>query len=111
MTIWNQQYLRKHMHVYSSDRQMLGKVTAIYEDSFQMKPEKMFARSSYFPYEKITNIQDEQIYLTLSADEARAKMWEIRPNYLQHAGDPTQLFYDRGHGIHDPFDEVSVGRD
>jgi len=111
MTTWNQQDLRKHMHVYSSDRQKLGKVNAIYEDSFQVKPEKLLARSYYFPYEKITTIQDDQIYLTLHADEAGARMWEIRPDYQEHAGDPTQLFYDRGHGIHDPFDEVSVGRD
>jgi len=25
--------------------------------------------------------------------------WEKRPDYEHHLGDPTQLFYDRGHGI------------
>ena len=25
---------------------------------------------------------------------------------MEHLGDPTQLFYDRGHGVSDPFDET-----
>jgi hypothetical protein len=35
--------------------------------------------------------------------------WEKRPNYEDHLGDPTQLLYDRGHGVHDPFDEAKPG--
>jgi len=26
--------------------------------------------------------------------------WEKRPNFEEHKGDPTQLFYDRGHGVY-----------
>ncbi len=37
----------------------------------------------------------------------RGNTWEKRPDYEHHLGDPTQLFYDRGHGIHDPFDETN----
>ncbi len=33
--------------------------------------------------------------------------FQKRPDYEHHLGDPTQLFYDRGHGVHDPFDEAN----
>jgi hypothetical protein len=45
------------------------------------------------------------VNLSMDAEEARLKQWEIRPDYEKHAGDPLELLYDRGHGVHDPFDE------
>jgi hypothetical protein len=47
----------------------------------------------------------------MSAEEARQKEWEKRPDYEDHLGDPIQLFYDRGHGVHDPFDETNPNPD
>jgi len=35
---------------------------------------------------------------------------EKRPNYEEHKGDPLQLFYDRGHGVSDPFDETNPNK-
>ncbi|HLG63811.1 MAG TPA: hypothetical protein VKY19_17855 [Ktedonosporobacter sp.] len=48
--------------------------------------------------------------LSMSAGEVNEKEWEVRPDYEDHPGDPLQLFYDRGHGIHDPFDETNPDR-
>src|SRR5216110_1856891 len=31
---------------------------------------------------------------------------DTKPDHKHHLGDPTQLFYDRGHGIRDPFDKA-----
>jgi len=45
--------------------------------------------------------------LSLSEDEADEMKWGRRPDYEHHLGDPTQLFYDRGHGVRDPFDETN----
>ncbi len=104
MSTWNQQHLHKHMQVYSSDKQELGQVAAVYEDSFQVHEGHLFPKSRYFPYEQIEAIDTTGIHLRLSADEARQMMWEKRPDYEHHLGDPTQLFYDRGHGIPDPFE-------
>lgn len=105
MSTWNQQDLHKHMYVYSADNQELGQVAAVYEDSFEVHKRHIFPASRYFPYEQIREIDERGIHLRLSRHEAEQKLWEKRPDYEDHLGDPTQLFYDRGHGIHDPFDE------
>ncbi len=46
----------------------------------------------------------------MSADEAKNMEWEKRPDYEHHLGAPEQLFYDRGHGVSDPFDESNPDR-
>jgi hypothetical protein len=107
MTTWNQDNLHKHMIVYSSDKQKLGHVADIYEDSFLVHEGFLFTHDKYIPYSAIAQIDHEDITLNLTANEASEKKWATRPDYEDHLGDPTQLFYDRGHGIHDPFDEVN----
>ena len=67
----------------------------------------LFPKDRYIPYEAIQQIENEHIQLVMSAEDALIKEWEIRPNYEAHAADPLQLSYDRGHGIHDPFDETN----
>ncbi|GCE13010.1 DUF2171 domain-containing protein [Tengunoibacter tsumagoiensis] len=106
MTHWTPKNLRKHQHVYTSDEQNLGQVNAIYEDSFVVH-KGVFARHRYFPYSVIARMENDTIHLSLNADEAAQMKWEKRPDYEDHLGDPTQLFYDRGHGVVDPFDETA----
>ena len=106
MTSWKPENIHKHMHVYSVDKQDLGHVSEIYEDSFLVENRPLFSKHRYFPYSQIQSVDDKNIFLILSADEAQEKGWERRPDYEDHPGDPTQLMYDRGHGIHDPFDET-----
>jgi hypothetical protein len=107
MTTWNQQNLHKHMSVLSSDNSDLGHVEEVYEDSFLIRKGLIFGKDRYIPYSAITQVEDNKIHLNLSADEAKQPEWEKRPDYEDHLGDPTQLFYDRGHGVHDPFDETN----
>jgi hypothetical protein len=99
--------IHKNMQVYSVDRKHLGHVANIYEDSFLVQKGFFFHSDRYIPYSAILRVEADQIQLTMNADEAQDQEWEIRPNYEAHLGDPTQLFYDRGHGVHDPFDEQS----
>jgi hypothetical protein len=95
------------MAVFSSDNSDLGHVEEVYEDSFLIRKGLIFAKDRYIPYSAITQVEDNKVHLNLSADEAKEKEWEKRPDYEDHLGDPTQLFYDRGHGVHDPFDETN----
>lgn len=110
MRNWSQHDLRKHMHVYSSDNKELGHVAEVYEDSFLVRHGVFFASNRYIPYSTIASVDNDRVQLTLSADEAQEKEWEKRPDYEHHLGDPTQLFYDRGHGVHDPFDEANPNK-
>lgn len=110
MTTWNRDNLRKHMTVYSSDNHKVGHVAEIYEDSFLVHKGFLFTKDSYIPYSAIAQVDNDDVKLTLTADEASAKEWQKRPDYENHLGDPTQLFYDRGHGVKDPFDEVDPNR-
>jgi hypothetical protein len=110
MPTWNQHSIHKHMHVFSADQQDLGHVTEVYEDSFRLHKGFLFTKDRYFPYNTIASVDKDRIYLNLSADRAQETLWEKRPDYEDHPGDPTQLFYDRGHGIPDPFDETNPGR-
>lgn len=105
MSNWSAQDIRPSMHVYTSDGQDLGHVAKVYEDSFLVHKGFFFPTDRYIPYDAIASVENDRLQLIMSADEAKQKEWEKRPDYEQHLGDPTQLFYDRGHGVHDPFDE------
>lgn len=109
MSTGNQQTIHKHMHVYSSDKQNLGQVAATYPDSFLLR-KGLFAKRRFIPYELITAVENDRINVRLSKDEADEMKWQKRPDYEDHLGDPTQLFYDRGHGTHDPFDKANPAR-
>ena len=106
MPNWSQQDIHPHMHVYSSDGHGLGHVSEVFEDSFLVH-KGIFPTNRYFPYSTIAAVQDDRVQLLLNVDEAKMLEWEKRPNYEEHLGDPTQLSYDRGHGVHDPFDETN----
>jgi hypothetical protein len=111
MPDWNQQSIHTRMHVYSSDDQDMGHIAHIYEDSFQLQKGLIFHQERYIPYSAIATVENERIQLLMSKDEISGNTeWEKRPDYENHLGDPTQLFYDRGHGIHDPFDETNPDR-
>ena len=107
MSTWNSQNLQKHMHVYASDHHELGHIAEIYEDSFLVQKGLLFTSDRYIPYSAIAHVEHDQVELTMSSAEAQEMKWEKRPDYEHHLGDPTQLFYDRGHGVHDPFDEAN----
>jgi hypothetical protein len=107
MPQWSQHDLSKHMHVYSSDNQDLGHIAEVYEDSFLIHKGFFFPKDRYIPYSAIASVEGDRVQLLMSAEEAKQKEWEKRPDYEDHPGDPLQLFYDRGHGVHDPFDEVN----
>lgn len=107
MPRWSQHDLRTHMKVLSADSQDLGHVAHVYEDSFLVHKGLFFPTNRYIPYSAIASLSENQVQLSMSAAEARLKEWEKRPDYEHHPGDPTQLFYDRGHGVHDPFDEAN----
>jgi len=110
MSSWNQHDLHKNMHVFSSDNTDLGHIAEVYEDSFLLRKGLIFHHDRYFPYSAIASIDHENVHLTLSADDAAASEWGKRPDYEDHLADPLQLFYDRGHGVHDPFDETNPDR-
>ena len=110
MPHWSQHDLHPHMHVYSSDNQDLGHVAEVYEDSFLVHKGYFFPKDRYIPYSAIANVENDRVQLTMTADEAKDMEWEKRPDYEHHLGDPEQLFYDRGHGVSDPFDETNPDR-
>ena len=56
-------------------------------------------------YNAINTIENERVQLSMTEAEEQKQEWTIRPNFEAHEGDPVQLMYDRGHGVHDPFDE------
>ena len=105
MPAWSARNLHSSMRVYTSDGQKLGHIAKAYEDSFLVHKGYLFPTDRYIPYSAIASIENDRVQLIMSADEAKQKEWEKRPDYEHHPGDPTQLFYDRGHGVHDPFDE------
>ena len=105
MTTWNQRDIHKNMHVYSTDNVDLGHVVDVYEDSFAIH-KGLLEKKYYLPYAAITALDNNRIQLNMNVEDATAKEWEVRPDYENHLADPTQLMYDRGHDIHDPFDEA-----
>lgn len=110
MPTWSQHNIQKHMHVYASDNQAIGHVAEVYEDSFLIRQGAIFHKDRYIPYSAVANVDHDRVQLLMSADEVGQKEWTKRPDYEDHPGDPTQLFYDRGHGIHDPFDETNPNK-
>lgn len=105
MTDWSAQNIHPSMLVYTLDGQELGHIAKVYEDSFLVHKGYLFPTDRYIPYSAIRSVEDNRVQLIMSVDEAKQKEWEKRPDYEDHLGDPTQLLYDRGHGVHDPFDE------
>jgi hypothetical protein len=95
------------MHVYSSDNHDLGHVAEVYLDSFKIEKGIIFHADRYIPYSAIASVDNDRVQLVMSADEVKELEWKRRPDYEHHLGDPTQLMYDRGHGVHDPFDETN----
>ena len=105
MPNWSQHDVHKDMHVITADNQDLGHVAEVYEDSFLVHKGFFFPTDRYIPYSAITSVDNDRVHLTMAADEAKDRDWQKRPDYEEHSGDPLQLFYDRGHGVEDPFDE------
>ena len=100
------QDITKGMYIYTSDNQELGHVAEAYEDSILVHKGHIFPTDRYIPYSAIVSIEDDRVQLNMSLEEAKQKIWEKRPDYENHLGDPLQLFYDRGHDVHDPFDKA-----
>src|SRR5437016_6200456 len=101
MPDWNLNDVHPNMQVYSSDNQKVGHIAEVYEDSFLVHKGVFFPRDRYIPYTAIASIETDRVQLTMTANEAKDIEWTKRPDYKEHAGDPLQLFYDRGHGVHD----------
>lgn len=104
MSNWSQENVHAHMRVYSANQEHIGHVAQTYEDSFLLHKGYFLPDDRYLPYSTIAQIVEKRIELTLSSDEVKDREWEKRPDYEDHLGDPTQLFYDRGHGVHDPYE-------
>lgn len=103
MTQWNQKSVRPHMKVYASNGEHVGHIAAAYEDSFLIHKGYFFPVDRYIPYNLISRIEENQARLSLSPEQLAEERWTKRPDYQHHLGDPTQLFYDEGHGVPDPF--------
>jgi hypothetical protein len=106
MPQWSQKDVHPHMHVISSDQKEIGHIADVYEDSFLVRKGILFTSDRYIPYSAIANAENDRVQLTMEAAEVKDKEWTMRPDYEKHPGDPLQLFYDRGHGVEDPFDET-----
>ncbi len=107
MPTWNEHTLEKHMHVYSSDGKDVGRVEDVYEDSFKVHKGLLPIDAHYYPYSAIGSVENARIQLLMTEEDAKEEKWTIRPNTKAHEADPIQLFYDRGHGVDDPFDETN----
>jgi hypothetical protein len=105
MSDWSAHNIHPSMHVYTLDGKELGHIAKVYKDSFLVHKGHFFPTDRYIPYSAINSIENDRVQLAMDADEAKQKEWEIRPDYEHHLGDPTQLFYDRGHGVPDPYDD------
>jgi hypothetical protein len=110
MANWTKSDIHKHMAVYDSANQSVGQVEEVYDESFLIRKGAIFRHHRYIPYTAIVSVEQNHIQLALSKDEIEDKEWSIRPDYEDHLGDPTQLMYDRGHGVEDPFDPNAPGR-
>jgi hypothetical protein len=109
MTQWNQTNLHSHMKVYSSNGEHVGHVAAVYEDSFLIHKGYFFPSDRYIPYSQVSGVAEDRVTLALSSEQLQEIRWTKRPDYEAHLGDPTQLFYDEGHGVPDPFDKTDSG--
>lgn len=106
MLQWNQQNLRPRMRVYSSNGEHVGHIAAVYEDSFLIHKGYFLPADRYIPYSMVSGVEEDQVRLSLSSEQLAEPRWTKRPDYEHHLGDPTQLFYDEGHGIRNPFDRT-----
>ncbi|RAQ94437.1 hypothetical protein [Thermogemmatispora tikiterensis] len=105
MTNWNAADIEKGLSVYSADQHRLGQVVAIYPESLRVRRGPLlFWTDRFYPYTAIATRQDQRLILKMSASEAGEGQWRKRPAYGKHPGDVLQTFYDRGHGVEDPFD-------
>ena len=107
MPTWDQHSIQKHMQVYSSDGKEVGRVEDAYEDSFKVHKGLLPIDTRYYSYSSIGSVENSRIQLLMTEVEAKEEKWAIRPNAKAHESDPIQLFYDRGHGVEDPFDETN----
>jgi hypothetical protein len=107
MPDYSAEYVQTGMHIYTSDNQELGHVAKVYVDSMLVHKGYIFPTNRYIPYSAIAAIDNGKIQLNMPMDEAKQKIWHKRPDYEHHLGDPLQLFYDRGHEVHDPFDQAN----
>ncbi len=87
------------MQVYSSDNLNVGHIAEVYEDSFLIHKGYFFPKDRYIPYSAIEHVENDRVQLSMKAEDVKLMEWEKRPNFEEHKGDPTQLFYDRGHGV------------
>ena len=108
MPDWSAQNIHPSMKVITLDGQDLGHIAKVYEDSFLVHKGYFFPTDRYIPYSAIDAIENDSVQLGMSADEAKQKEWEKRPDYEDHLGDPTQLFYDEGHGVPNPYDKKNL---
>ena len=99
MPNWSQHDLHSHMQVYSSDNLNVGHIAEVYEDSFLIHKGYFFPKDRYIPYSAIEHVENDRVQLSMKAEDVKLMEWEKRPNFQEHKGDPTQLFYDRGHGV------------
>ena len=110
MANWNQDNVHQHMKVYSSNGEHVGHVAEVYEDSFLIHKGYFFPADRYIPYSQVDAIEEDQVRLVLSSAQLEELIWTKRPDYENHLGDPTQIFYDEGHGIPNPFDKTDQGQ-
>lgn len=110
MAQWNKGDLRPGMRAYSSNGEHIGHIAAVYEDSFLIHKGYLFPTNRYLPYSAIGDVEQQRVHLTLSSQQVEEPRWTKRPNYQRHLADPTQLFYDEGHGIRNPYEEAGPQR-
>lgn len=108
MTQWNQNTVRPHMKVYSANGEHVGHVAAAYEDSFLIHKGYFLPAGRYIPYSMVSGIEEDQVRISLSSDQLKELRWTKRPDYENHLGDTTQIFYDEGHGIQNPFEHADT---
>ena len=80
MTDWNPQNIHPSMRVYTLDGHELGHIAKVYEDSFLVHKGYFFPTDRYIPYSAIDSVENDRVQLSMSADEAKQKEWEKRPD-------------------------------
>lgn len=105
MAKWKPGDLRLHMRVVSADGEQVGHVGKIYADSFLVHKGYLFPIDRYLPYRVIARLEENEIHLALSSSQIEDVLWQKRPDYEHHLGDPLQIFYDEGHGVNNPYDK------
>jgi hypothetical protein len=106
MAQWKQNDLRLRMKVFSANGEHIGHVAEIYEDSFLVHRGYLFPIDRYLPYSAISRMEEDELQLSLSSQQIEDALWNKRPDYEHHLGDPLQIFYDEGHGVPNPYDDT-----